>query len=155
MKKLICPVIRIFRKLFFVFSVLVIFIACNVTTKPKDPIEGVWKQTHSYVLANGDTVFSTDKNVEHKIYLDGYVMWTQDPASDSSEWHGFGTYTIKNDTVIEKLLSMSNGMKAQRGSKDGFILKIDYDENNFKQVIRSEYRDTIYQSIEVYKRLKK
>jgi hypothetical protein len=155
MKKLIYPIIRIFRKLFFVFSAFVIFIACNETAKPKDPIEGVWEQTHNYVLANGDTVFSSNKNVEHKIYLDGYVMWTQDPATDSSEWHGFGTYIIKNDTVVEKLLSMSIPMKAQGGSKDGFILKIDYDKNNFKQVIRSEYHDTIYQSIEVYKRLKK
>jgi hypothetical protein len=81
MKKL--SIIRIFRKLFFVFSVFVIFIGCNVTTKPKDPIEGVWELTHKYVLANGDTVFSSDNYIEHKIYLDGHVMWTTDPASDS------------------------------------------------------------------------
>jgi hypothetical protein len=155
MKKLICPNIRILRYLFLVVSTFLIFIACNVTTKPKDPIEGVWEQTHNYVLANGDTVFSSDNNFQHKIYLDGYVMWTMDPASDSSEWHGYGTYKLKNDTVIEKLLSMSIPMKAQMGSEGEFILKIDYDENNFKQEIRSKSNDTIYQQIEVYKRLNK
>lgn len=155
MKKLIYPNIRILRYLFLVFSAFLIFIACNETTKPKDPIEGVWEQTHNYVLANGDTVFSSDNNVQRKIYLDGYVMWTTDPAPDSSEWHGFGTYIIKNDTVIEKLVSMSIPMKAQVGSEDGFILKIDYNENNFKQEIRSKINDTIYQQIEVYNRLNK
>jgi hypothetical protein len=53
---------------------------------------------------------------------------------------------------------MSIPMKAQMeqsGSKGGYILKIDYDENTFRQVTKSESNDTIYHSMEVYKRLNK
>jgi hypothetical protein len=155
MKNPISPDIRILRNFFLVSAVFLIFVACNEITKPKDQINGVWETTHVYVLANGDTVYSSDTDVIHKIYLDGYVMWTANPASDSSEWYGYGTYKLKNDTIIENLLSMSLPMKAQTDSKGEFIIKFNYDENNFKQEIRSKSNDTVYQQIEVYKRLNK
>ncbi len=162
MKKLIFLNISILRYLFLVFSAFLLCIACNQKTnatasnetiEPIDPMEGVWEQTHSCSLVNGDTVRSRDNSFQHKIYLDGYVMWTADPATDSLEWHGFGTYRYKNDTLIEKLLSMSIPMKDAWGSENEFIFKIDYDGNTFKQVMAGEYNDTIYQNIEVYKKL--
>ena len=154
--------ISIIKYSFLVFSVFLICIGCNQKTDTTasnetleliDPMEGVWEQTNYYFLANGDTIFTSDTRVQHKIYLDGYIMWTADPAPDSSEWHGYGTYRLKNDTLFERLLSMSMPMKAQMESDDEAILIIEYDENSFKQMIEQEYNDTVYQSFEVYKKL--
>ncbi len=151
--------ISIFKYLFLVFSVFLICIACNQKTDTTasnetieliDPMEGVWEQTNFYRLANGDTIFTSDNSVQHKIYLDGYVMWTSDPAPDSSEWHGYGTYTYKNDTLTETLISMSIPMRSDNNT---FSIMVDLGENSFKQIIEFENNDTIYQNIEVYKKL--
>ena len=77
-------------------------------------------------------------------------MWTSDPAPDSSEWHGYGTYTYKNDTLTETLISMSIPMRSDNNT---YSIMVDLGENSFKQVIEFENNDTIYQNIEVYKKL--
>ena len=143
----------IFKHLFLVFSIFLICIACNQktdTTAPNDPMEGVWEQTYFYQLMLGDTLVTLDNLVQHKIFLDGYVMWTRNPAIDSSEWHGFGTYTYKNDTLTETLTSMSLTM---RSDDNIYSILVDLGENSFKQLSEIEYNDTIYQNIEVYKKL--
>jgi hypothetical protein len=98
----------------------------------------------------GDTLVTIDTLVQHKIFLDGYVMWTRNPAIDSSEWHGYGTYTYKNDTLTETLSSMSLTM---RSDDNIYSILVELGENSFKQLSEIEYNDTIYQNIEVYKKL--
>ena len=124
------------------------------TLQSVNPLEGVWNLTNHYVLANEDTIWSMDsvRRVQHKIYLDGYVMWTSDPAEDSSEWHGFGPYRQSGDTIFEKLEVMSYPMKQAMGEFEEAVLLVEYDENNFKQVIENLWNDTIWQQIEVYKK---
>jgi len=168
MKNAAKPIIKHFRALLLLFPVFLICISCNrnsdsttsiETVEQIDPLEGVWQLTNRYVLANKDTIYSSamesDYGFQHKIYIDGHVMWTKDPDPDSAEWHGFGTYIESNDTIFEKYLSMSNLMRVAMGSNDEAILKVDYDESNFKQVMESEWNDTIYHQIEVYKKLDK
>ena len=145
--------INIFKYLFLVFSIFFICIACNQkteTTASDDPMEGIWEQTYFYQLMHGDTLVTLDNLVQHKIFLDGYVMWTRNPAIDSSEWHGFGTYTYKNDTLTETLTSMSITM---RSDDNIYSILVDLGENSYKQLSEIEYNDTIYQNIEVYKKL--
>jgi len=91
--------------------------------------------------------------VQHKIYYDGYFMWTADPGPDSSERHGFGTYQLSSDTLIEKLTSMSLPMKQYRGSQDEAILKVEYGPDFCKQEMEQPFRDTVYPAVEEYKRL--
>jgi hypothetical protein len=162
MKKQTSVKLSLPRNLFFVFLIFLITIACNQQTEttPSEAItpsvEGVWEMTHHFFLnQEGDTVYVYEDNVaQHKIYKDGYVMWNSDPDADSSEWHGFGTYVLKNDTIIERLLSMSLPMQAMWESGDEAILKVEYDENSFKQSMDQVWQDTVYYNIEVYKRLK-
>lgn len=118
-----------------------------------EPIEGVWELTGHYWVLDDDTIYADEIGVQHKIYYDGYVMWTSDPAADSSEWHGYGTYELSNDTLIEKLSSMSQPLKVAMGSEDEVILKIEYDLNFYKQAMEQEFRDTVYLAIEEWKRL--
>lgn len=118
-----------------------------------DPIEGVWQLTSHYWVLDDDTIYADEIGVQHKIYVDGFVMWTSDPAADSSEWHGYGTYQLSNDTLIEKLSSMSLPMKVAMGSEDEALLKIEYDLNFFKQEYEQVFRDTVYLAVEEWKKL--
>ena len=68
-------------------------------------------------------------------------------------WHGYGTYRLSNDTLIEKLSSMSQPLKVAMGSEDEVILKIEYDLNFYKQAMEQEFRDTVYLAIEEWKKL--
>ena len=158
MKKKGLSNIHIFRYLFLVFSLFLICIACNQknhttasneTIELDDPMEGVWKLISYCRLANEDTTFKSENSNEHKIYLDGFVMWNHDPDPDSSEWHGFGTYTYNNGMVTETLTSMSITMRSYIPSP----MRIDLGENSFKQVDLSENNGIIYQQIWRFKKL--
>ena len=145
------------------FSLSLFLFACNQQSDDgafnndvlnASSIEGVWELSDRYWVKDGDTLYPDPEEIRiHKIFLDGYVMWTSDPASDSSEWHGFGTYRLNNDTLIEKMLSMSLPMKAEMGSDQEVIFKIEYDNESFKQKTNSMLRNTVYQLIEEWKKL--
>jgi len=137
------------------FLLLLICISCNSKTTDKEikklnPIEGVWELSHFYHLANGDTLITDTSKVQHKIYLNGYVIWNTDPAPDASEWHGYGTYTYKNDTITEILTSMSKSMKSDVNK---YIIPIEHNKDSYKQVNTYKKNDTIYHNIEIYKKL--
>ncbi|WP_108868647.1 hypothetical protein [Aquimarina aquimarini] len=137
--------------LFLVLLILLICISCNdKNVEDLNPMEGVWELSHFYHLANGDTLITDTAKVQHKIYLNGHVIWNTDPAPDSSEWHGYGTYTYKNDTVIEILTSMSKSMKSDNNK---YVIPIEHSNNSYKQVNTYRNNDTIYQNIEIYKKL--
>jgi len=153
----------IYAALFSLAMALVTF--CNACTQQSkkdaasqdarvaDPIEGVWEMTNTYWVLDDDTIYADEVGVQHKIYFDGYYMWTADPASDSSEWHGFGTYQLSNDTLIEKLSSMSLPMKLNMGLEDEVMLKIEYAPDFYKQETEQVFRDTVYLAVEEWKRL--
>lgn len=118
-----------------------------------DPIEGVWELTSRYWVLDDDTIYADYVAVNHKIFFDGYVMWISDPAPDSSEWHGYGTYQLSNDTLIEKYSSLSLAMKALMGPISESLNVIEYDQDFYKQVQEHEFRDTIYLYTEEWKKL--
>ena len=126
----------------------------NLEVRDADPIEGVWELSSRYWYLDDDTLYADPPNgTIHKIYFDGYMMWTLEPGADSSEWHGFGTYRISNDTLIEKLLSMSLPLQQAMGTDEEAVLTIEYGEDFYKQTMDQEFRDTIYKAVEEYKRL--
>ena len=164
MKKPNFKSIYVTKCLFLMFSLFLLCFACNQQSydgafnrdiQGVDPIEGVWGLTNHYWVKDGDTLYlgPDEIGVKHKIYLDGFVMWTADPLADSSEWHGYGTYHFKDDTLIENLLSMSLPVKAEIGSEEEVIFKFEYDKNFLKHATKSVHRETIYQSIEEWKKL--
>jgi len=152
-----------YAALFSLVIVLVAFcIACTQQSKEgaagqdagvTDPVEGVWELTNRYWVLDDDTIYADEVGVQHKIYYDGYFMWTADPEPDSSEWHGFGTYQLSNDSLIEKLTSMSLPMKQYMGREDEAIMRVEYGPDFLKQEMEQPFRDTIYLAVEKYKRL--
>ena len=127
--------------------------ASDQDARAVDPVEGVWELSNRYWVMEDDTIYADEVGVQHKIYLDGFVMWTADPSPDSSEWHGYGTYQLSNDTLIEKLLSMSLPLKLAMGSEDELMLKIEYDLSFYKQEWEQTFRDTVYLAVEEWKKL--
>jgi hypothetical protein len=115
-----------------------------------DPMEGVWELISYCRLANEDTTFKSENSNEHKIYLDGYVIWNHDPDPDSTEWHGFGTYTFTDGMITETLLSMSISMRRHSTPTP---MKIVLGDNSFEQVQKSEMNGITYQQIWKYKKL--
>ena len=55
-------------------------------------MEGVWELTYFYLTANSDTLILNTNKTQHKIYLDGFVIWNVSPSNKTNEWHRFGTY---------------------------------------------------------------
>ncbi|WP_064965504.1 hypothetical protein [Tenacibaculum ovolyticum] len=130
--------------------ILLICISCNSKNEKLKPMEGVWELSEFYHLANGDTLRVDTTKVQHKFYLNGRVIWNTDPEKDGSEWHGYGTYTFKNDTITEILTSMSKTMKS---TVNKYIIPIERGNKWYKQVNTYMRNDTIYKNIEVYKKL--
>jgi hypothetical protein len=152
------------KRLILLFLLFTLCIACNQRSEKGifnevnqdvDPIEGVWELTNQYWVKDGDTLLlgPDEIPVKHKIYLDGYVIWTNEPSFDSLEWHGYGTYSLTNDTLIEKFISMSLLMKEEMGSEDEVIFQIEFDKDYCKQATNSVHRGTIYLSVEEWKKL--
>jgi hypothetical protein len=147
------------KKSILSLSVLLICFSCNQKTdtsvqseiiEPVDPMEGVWEQTNYHYLVNDDTTYSSDEEVQHKIYLDGYVIWAS--TMDTTQFYGLGTYEFMNNIVIEKLLISPPTWNTEQTE---FQVKVDVNDNSFSQIIESVSNDTTIQIIEVYKRIKK
>ena len=144
-----------FKNLFYLALISIVSIACGSRINSKkaenfNTMEGVWELSEFYHLANGDTLIVDTSKVQHKIYLDGYVIWNTDPAPDATEWHAYGTYTYKNDTITEKLTSTSKSMKSDINT---YVIPIERGKDSYKQVNTYKNNDTIYHNIEVYKKI--
>jgi len=118
--------------LIITFLALIICFACNqksdtsaqieksIAVLPFDnmsdnPMEGVWKRTMTYSILNEDTLNYQDSELQHIIYLDGYYMWSSEPAS-TGEWHGFGNYILEGDSILRQhIITMSIPMQNVMG----------------------------------------
>ena len=54
-----------------------------------DTMEGVWELSSHFYVKDGDTLYAEpgEMGLKHKIYLDGYVMWSANPSYDSTAWY--------------------------------------------------------------------
>ncbi|MEN8879998.1 MAG: hypothetical protein ABF311_07490, partial [Polaribacter sp.] len=69
-------------KFLFVSLIIVLLASCNTQVNSKnqnqDPLQGVWKLDAFYTLANSDTIVKNYNKVQHKMYLNGHVLWNTD-----------------------------------------------------------------------------
>ena len=138
-----------------VASLFLVFLAsCNSNTKlekkNEDPLQGVWKLNAFYTLANADTIVKDYSKVQHKIYLNGHVLWNTDTDANGVDWSGYGTYTFKNDTITETLTSTSKSMKSDVNT---YVIPIDFYTDSYKQVNTYYRNDTIFKNIEIFTKI--
>lgn len=76
-------------------------------------LEGVWELENQQLYEDGmlsETIHNENEYRQVKMYSKGKVMWTRSDPSDSNEWFGYGTYTVKNGILEERLEYASGPM---------------------------------------------
>ncbi|WP_438972680.1 hypothetical protein [Polaribacter sp.] len=124
--------------------------AINLKKEKEDPLQGVWQLNAFYTLANTDTIVKDYNKVQHKIYLNGYVLWNTDTDINGIDWSGYGTYTFKNDTITETLTSTSKSMKSDVNT---YVIPVDFYKDSYKQVNTYYRNDTVFKNIEIFTKI--
>ncbi len=78
-------------------------------------------------------------------------MWSKHVPTDSTEWFGYGSYNLNDNTLTEVLDYGSEMMSKIIQEKKEFIYEIDLTENTFSQIEIDEDGNRIYS--ENYKRI--
>lgn len=121
--------------------------------KQINSIAGVWGLTEMITIQGGDTTVVSEDIGQYKVYTQRHYMWTREVPVDSAALHGFGTYELIGDTLIETPMSSSIVMQElmkQNGMQE-FKIGI--------QLGRDQYTQTIYDAeaneytIEKYQRI--
>lgn len=142
-----------------VFSVLCAFTfigsVYNETPAAVHSLEGVWEMKHQYIYENNvvqDTLFDVNGMRQVKMYSRGKVMWSRFSPRDVNEWFGYGTYTIVDGFLEERLEYASNAMMKIVDTTEVFKFELIVEENSYSQIALDEngdrYNSENYQRIE-------
>lgn len=122
----------------------------KVGTPTKTPLDGVWKETESYIINKNDTV--KNNRTQYKAFNNGYFMFGQTVKDASSKIRtgiGFGTFVMEGDHKIKE-----TDLNSTYAVIAGQSFTIDIELNG-----TDHYQQTISnpdgsKSIEIYDRLK-
>lgn len=91
-------------------------------------LKGTWERLSYYNYVDGkvqDTFITTDDNRHIKVFTDSKVMWCRFIPSDSSDWFGYGSYSIKGNTLTEVLDYGSKTMSVHIANDSAFVFNLD------------------------------
>lgn len=109
----------------------------NSTPTSSDPINGVWGLTEVVRVTEGDTTQYSNPQNQFKIYAHGHFMWARSVPKDSAALHGFGTYEMAGDTLIEKPICYSPRMNEYIADNDidVFKLLVNFNGDQYTQTV--------------------
>lgn len=132
------------------FILLALFISCNNSNakkqdavseenkEEKPSIIGVWERTSFYNYDEdgsiSDSIASSDSNRHIKIFTPTKVMWCRTVESDSSEWFGYGHYTLTDSLLTEELEYGSKEMSKYINRDPKFNFHYSLEEDKFSQI---------------------
>lgn len=123
----------------------------SVGTNQKSPLDGVWKETNSYIVKGKDTTKNT--RTQYKAFYAGYFMYghtVKDSANRNFTGIGFGTFEMDGDNKMKEI-DLNSTYSIAVGQS--FMIDIELNgANNYKQTIVSADGS---KSVEYYERLKK
>ncbi|MFD2916037.1 hypothetical protein [Psychroserpens luteus] len=117
-------------------------------------LEGAWELVGYYNYKDNKVIdsFKTSEGYRQvKMYTHNKVMWSKYVPSDSSEWFGYGKYSIKESELIEELEYGSEMMSRIIQEKKEFKHELIINEDFFSQIEIDEDGNRIY--AENYKRI--
>ena len=123
----------------------------NVGLPVKFPLDGVWKQTSSYLIRGKDTTYNSA--TQFKTYYAGHFMWGntyKDSTNKTRTGVGFGYFEVEGDNKIKEMLEFSTYM-----AMAGREFEVQYEtmgDNEYKQTIVQENGDI---NVEHYERMTK
>ena len=106
------------KKISLVASCLLIaLVFISATKKESSPtaqsLEGVWELKHQFIFENNeilDTMYNLNGYRQVKMYSKGKVMWSRYNPTDTNEWFGYGSYSVVDGMLEERLEYASNSM---------------------------------------------
>lgn len=156
-------------KLLYIFILILTFSACKehqssdalINTEPNIAdnalkLNGTWEMVgyYNYVDNKIADSFQTSRGFRQvKMYTDQKVMWSKNVPTDSTEWFGYGTYSIdpEEGELTETLEYGSAMMRRIIEEKKEFIYDLTLDKNKFSQIEIDDEGNRIYS--ENYKRI--
>ena len=157
------------KTLIYVMCISFILLSCKSETETndldtiKDEIHqldsipnliGAWELVGYYNYDNNsikDSFNTSEGYRQVKMYTSSKVMWSKHVPTDSTEWFGYGTYNIDDNTLTEVLDYGSEMMSKIIQEKKEFIYEIDVTENTFSQIEIDDDGNRIYS--ENYRRI--
>lgn len=125
-----------------------------INSEEKYNLEGVWDLQNQFLYENNevsDTVVNQNGYRQVKIYSKGKVMWTRYDPADQNEWFGYGTYTIKDNILEERLEYASGTMMKIIDTTDVFKFELVMGKDSYQQIALN--KDGSYSNSENYKRI--
>ena len=119
----------------------------DATSDLEASIEGVWELTGYYNYSDNKVIDSFNINTgsrQVKMYSPTRVMWSKNVPSDSTEWFGYGTYTVKDGELTEILDYGSEMMRRIIDEKKEFTYELLLDKDRFTQIEIDEDGNRIY-----------
>lgn len=153
-------------KIILITFISIILFSCNndankkLSTSKTEPeqkpltLEGAWELVGFYNYIDNKVVDSFDTNEGYrqvKIYTPTKVMWSKHVPSDSTEWFGYGNYSITDEHLSETLEYGSEMMSKIIQERKEFIYELQLKRNRFSQIEIDEQGNRIYS--ENYKRI--
>ncbi|PKV50312.1 hypothetical protein ATE84_2368 [Aquimarina sp. MAR_2010_214] len=100
-------------------------------------LEGVWELKHQFLYEDNqisDTILNQNGYRQVKMYSKEKVMWTRFDPKDNNEWFGYGTYTIKDGILEERLEYASGPMMKIVDTIQVFRFELTMDSNSYQQI---------------------
>nr|WP_321236912.1 hypothetical protein [uncultured Psychroserpens sp.] len=119
-----------------------------------NPLEGAWELVGYYNYMDNKVIdsFNTSEGYRQvKMYTPTKVMWSKYIPTDSSEWFGYGSYTVNGEELIEILEYGSEMMSKIIEEKKEFKHELIINGDTFSQIEIDEDGNRIY--AENYKRI--
>ena len=105
--------------------------------EPVMTLEGVWELENQQMYENGmlsEMLPNENGYRQVKIYSKGKVMWTRNDPSDSNEWFGYGTYTVADGFLEERLEYASGPMMNIVDTTQIFRFELVMGANSYQQI---------------------
>ena len=157
------------KTLIYTFCIALVLFSCKTETTTEEiknnvespilvetiqSLEGTWELIGFYNYNNNvikDSFNTSEGYRQVKMYTSSKVMWSKHVPTDSTEWFGYGSYNLNDNTLTEVLDYGSEMMSKIIQEKKEFIYEIDLTENTFSQIEIDEDGNRIYS--ENYKRI--
>ncbi|WP_396597453.1 hypothetical protein [Dokdonia sp. R86516] len=107
------------------------------TDEPTMSLEGVWELENQQMYENGmlsEMLPNENGYRQVKMYTKGKVMWTRNDPSDSNEWFGYGTYTVADGFLEERLEYASGPMMNIVDTTQIFRFELVMGANSYQQI---------------------
>ena len=148
------------KKISLVASCLLIaLVFISATKKESSPtaqsLEGVWELKHQFIFENNeilDTMYNLNGYRQVKMYSKGKVMWSRYNPTDTNEWFGYGSNTVVDGMLEERLEYASNSMMQIIDTVQVFRFELEMEKNSYSQISFDEkgrkYNSENYDRIE-------